>query len=217
MAYARRCVDTATDEIERALGLLVLGNSLLFTGRADEAAAVRDDLRRLGDATGYPTAIASARHLAGILLAETDPEAALVEFRAGLDDIRGLDRFVAESNLRREMIALLTRIDPQEAVRAAADLLEASEQHNDTGQSHNALAYLVTILHGLDAPELAAEVAGHIGNPLLAPTDAAQYHETDHALRDLLGEAYQTHVTAGKNRSTRDLMRAILDVLEPHR
>jgi len=213
VAHGRRSLDTATDTLERTLGFMVLGNALFFTGRFDEASTVVDELRLLGDSSGFPTAIATVHHLAGRLLAETDPEAALVEFRAGLDAVNGLDRFVAESNLRREMIPALMRTDPQAARRAAVEFLASCDQRNDTGQVNNGLGYLVTILHDLDEPELAAETAGHVGHPLLAPSSAAQYHKTEHALRELLGETYETHAAAGRARRTTDLIRSILDVL----
>ncbi len=213
VAHGRRSLDTATDTLERTLGLMVLGNALLFAGRFEEASTVVDELRLLGDSSGFPTAIATAHHLAGRLLAETDPEAALVEFRAGLEAVSGLDRFVAESNLRREMIPALMRTDPHAARLAAVEFLEHCDQRNDTGQVNNGLGYLVTLLHDLDEPELAAQTVGRVGHPLLAPTSAAQYSDTERALRELLGETYEVHVAAGRARRTRDLVGSILDVL----
>ena len=213
VVHGQHSADTAADDMERLLGLMVLGNALFFTGRFDEAAEVVAQLRKLGDSTGYPSAIATAHHLAGRLLAETDPEAALVEFQAGLEVVDGLDLFVAESNLRRELIPVLMRTDPDAAVLAAAEFLKRCDERNDTGQVNNGLAYLVTILHDVGASELAAETAGHVGRPLLAPSSAVQFRDTEHALSELLGDDYEARLGIGRNRSTRELVASILDVL----
>jgi hypothetical protein len=213
VAHGRRCLATATDAMERTLGLMVLGNALFFTEQLDEAATVLDALRDLATSSGYSTAIATARHMSGILLAETDPAAALAEFEAGLDEVAGLDLFVAESNLRRELIPVLMRTDRPRAIRAAADFLKRCDDHNDTGQVNNGVAYVVTILHDLGALELAAEAAGNVGQPLLAPTSATEYRATDDSLRRRLGDDYETRATAGRNRSTKDLIGSILEVL----
>ena len=213
VAHGQRSADSATDNMERLLGLMVLGNALFFNGRFDEASDVVAELREFGDSTRYPSAIATAHHLAGRLLAENDPEAAIVEFRAGLDVVEGLDLFVVESNLLRESIPALMRADPAAAIDAAVQFLKRCDERNDTGQVNNGLAYLVTILHDLGASELAAEVAGHVGHPLLAPTSAAQFRDTERALGHLLGNDYETRLAVGRNRSTRDLVSVILETL----
>ena len=165
VTHGRRSVDTATDTMERTLGLMVLGNALFFTERFEEAANVLAELRQLGEANAFPTAIATAHHMTGILLAEADPDAALVESGAGLAAVDGLDRFVSEANLRREIVPALMRTDPPAAIRVAADLLQRCDDHNDTGQIRSGLAYLVTILHDIGEPELAAETAGRCRPP----------------------------------------------------
>ena len=147
------------------------------------------------------------------MLAETDPEAARVEFQAGLEVVDGLDLFVAESNLRRELIPVLMRIDPDAAVLAAAEFLKRCDERNDTGQVNNGLACLVTILHDVGASELSAETAGHVGRPLLAPSSAVQFRDTEHALSELLGDDYEARLGIGRNRSTRELVASILEVL----
>ena len=211
----RLAADTARDTMERLLGLMVLGNALLFDGQLDEASTVVSELRELGDSTGHPSAIATAHHLAGRLLAETDPDAALPEFQAGLNAVDGLDRFVAEGNLQRELIALLMHSEPKAAINVAVEFLQRCDERNDTGQVNNALAYLVTILHDLGEPELATETAGHVGHPLLSPTDTVQFQNTERSLREALGQQYEAHHDRGRNRSTRDLITSILEVLQP--
>ena len=211
--HAQRAVTNATDGQDRLLGLLVLGNALVFVGRLDEASEVAAELREFGVSTGYRSAVATAHHLAGRLLAETDLDAALDEYRAGLEALEGVDRFATWSDLKRELIPVLMRAEPDEAVRVAADFLERCEERNDTGHVKTGLAYLVTILHRLGASDLAAEAAGHIGAPLLAPTDATQLADTEAAIRAKLGGDYETRRDRGRNRPIRELTASILAVL----
>jgi len=70
-------------------------------------------------------------------------------------------------------------------------------------------------LHDLGEPALATETAGHVGHPLLSPTDAVQFQNTERSLRRALGQQYEAHHERGRNRSTRDLITSILDTLQP--
>lgn len=215
--HGQKARETATDDNELHMALLVLSHALLIAGRLEEAGGTARDLERLGDSRQYPSAIASARYIKGQLIADADPRAALVEFQAGLDALDGIVDWSLEANLRRESIPALMRTEPQGAIRAAADLLELCDQRNDTGQVNYALAYLVTILHDLGDLDLATKVAGRVGDLLLPPTNAAQYNETTRSLRQQLGDRYDQLIEGGERSPTKDIVEAILDALSCRR
>ncbi|MGI9641894.1 MAG: ATP-binding protein [Acidimicrobiia bacterium] len=215
--HGRSALEHASDDAERALALLVLSHALITAGRPKEAAVTAKELEQLGASRQYPSAIASAQYIHGEIMAETDPDAALAAFRLGLDALQGANLWIQEAQLRRAMIPLLMSADRPAALRAAADFIELCDQRNDTGQGNNALAYLVTILHDLGDPELAARVVGRVGDPLLLPAESAQYTETREALRQELGDRYDQLTSGGESTSTTAVVSMILDALAPHR